>query len=63
LELVARQLEFRVTQRRGELVDTELAPSARPRSTVVDPPRRPRFSRREYAAFVDDLRVVAQLVS
>jgi uracil-DNA glycosylase family protein len=54
--------EFRVTQRRGELVDTELAPKA---LATVHPSSILRGDNRdaEYAAFVDDLRVVARLLT
>jgi DNA polymerase len=55
--------DFRVTQRRGELVETPLAPSAlatvHPSSILRgDPGER----EAEYAAFVDDLRIVARLL-
>src|ERR671914_354371 len=54
--------DFRVTQRRGELVEPDLAPVA---TAAVPPPSIPRApddeSRRaDYAAFVEDLRVVAR---
>jgi uracil-DNA glycosylase family protein len=54
--------DFRVTQRRGELVDTELAPNA---VATVHPSSILRGDDRdaEYAAFVDDLRVVARLLT
>ncbi|MDQ4030683.1 MAG: uracil-DNA glycosylase, partial [Actinomycetota bacterium] len=56
--------DFRVTQRRGELVETDLAPSA---TATVHPSailRAPdeEIRRAEFAAFVDDLRVVARLI-
>jgi uracil-DNA glycosylase len=55
--------DFRVTQRRGELVESPLAPTAlatvHPSSILRgDPDAR----EAEYAAFVDDLRVVARLL-
>jgi DNA polymerase len=55
--------DFRVTQRRGELVETPLAPSAlatvHPSSILrADSDAR----EAEYAAFVDDLRAVARLL-
>ena len=54
--------DFRVTQRRGELVDTDLAPKA---VATVHPSSILRADDRdaEYAAFVDDLRVVAGLLT
>jgi uracil-DNA glycosylase family protein len=54
--------DFRVTQRRGELVETELAPTA---LATVHPSSILRADDRdaEYAAFVDDLRIVAGLLS
>ena len=53
--------DFRVTQRRGELVETPLAPSA---LATVHPSSILRSDNREveYAAFVDDLGVVARLL-
>jgi uracil-DNA glycosylase len=55
--------DFRVTQRRGELVETELAPNA---LATVHPSsilRADDDSRdAEYAAFVDDLRIAAGLL-
>jgi DNA polymerase len=53
--------DFRVTQRRGELVETALAPSA---LATVHPSSILRSDNREveYAAFVDDLGVVARLL-
>jgi uracil-DNA glycosylase len=56
--------DFRVTQRRGELVETDLAPTA---TATIHPSAILRAldeeSRRaEFAAFVDDLRVVARLI-
>src|SRR5918996_4836550 len=60
--LLGRQ--FRVTQRRGELVETDLAPSAiatvHPSAILRAPDDETR--RAEFAAFVDDLRVVARLI-
>jgi uracil-DNA glycosylase len=54
--------DFRVTQRRGELVDSELAPVAtatvHPSSILRAPDEETR--RADYAAFVDDLRTVAR---
>jgi DNA polymerase len=56
--------DFRVTQRRGELVDTDLAPTAtatvHPSAILRAPDDESR--RAEFAAFVDDLRVVARLI-
>jgi uracil-DNA glycosylase len=56
--------DFRVTQRRGELVETELAPTAtatvHPSAILRAPDDETR--RAEFAAFVDDLRVVARLI-
>ena len=56
--------DFRVTRRRGELVETELAPVAtatvHPSSILRAPDEESR--RAEYAAFVDDLRLVARLL-
>jgi uracil-DNA glycosylase family protein len=55
--------DFRVTQRRGELVDTPLAPKT---LATVHPSSILRAEsdarEAEYAAFVDDLRVVARLL-
>jgi DNA polymerase len=57
--------DFRVTQRRGELVETELAPVAiatvHPSSILRAQDDESR--RAEYAAFVEDLRVVARQLS
>jgi uracil-DNA glycosylase len=57
--------DFRVTQRRGELVETELAPVAvatvHPSSILRAQDEESR--RAEYAAFVEDLRVVARQLS
>jgi DNA polymerase len=55
--------DFRVTQRRGQLVETDLAPTAlatvHPSSILrADPESR----KAEYAAFVDDLRIAARLL-
>src|ERR687896_764226 len=54
--------DFRVTQRRGELVESDLAPVATatvpPPSPLRPPEEEPRRS--DYAAFVEDLRVVAR---
>jgi uracil-DNA glycosylase family protein len=54
--------DFRVTQRRGELVESELAPVAtatvHPSSILRAPDEESR--RADYAAFVDDLRLVAR---
>ena len=56
--------DFRVTQRRGELVDSPLAPRAlatvHPSSILRAPDEPTREA--EYAAFVDDLRQVAALL-
>jgi DNA polymerase len=56
--------DFRVTQRRGELVESDLAPKAtatvHPSSILRAPDDESR--RAEFAAFVDDLRVVARLI-
>jgi DNA polymerase len=56
--------DFRVTQRRGELVESDLAPKAtatvHPSSILRAPDGESR--RAEFAAFVDDLRVVARLI-
>jgi DNA polymerase len=56
--------DFRVTQRRGELVETDLAPKAtatvHPSAILRAPDDESR--RAEFAAFVDDLRVVARLI-
>ncbi len=56
--------DFRVTQRRGELVETDLAPSAtatvHPSAILRAPDDETR--RAEFAAFVDDLRIVARLI-
>jgi uracil-DNA glycosylase family protein len=57
--------DFRVTQRRGELVETDLAPVAtatvHPSSILRAPDEESR--RAEYAAFVEDLRLVARQLS
>jgi uracil-DNA glycosylase len=57
--------DFRVTQRRGELVETDLAPVAtatvHPSSILRAPDDESR--RAEYAAFVEDLRLVARRLS
>ena len=54
--------DFRVTQRRGELVESDLAPVAtatvHPSSILRAPDEESR--RADYAAFVEDLRVVAR---
>ena len=54
--------DFRVTQRRGEFVETDLAPVAtatvHPSSILRAPDEESR--RAEYAAFVEDLRLVAR---
>jgi uracil-DNA glycosylase family protein len=57
--------DFRVTQRRGELVETDLAPVA---TATVHPSSILRAQdaesrRAEYAAFVEDLRLVARQLS
>jgi uracil-DNA glycosylase family protein len=56
--------DFRVTRRRGELVETDLAPSAtatvHPSAILRAPDDETR--RAEFAAFVDDLKVVARLI-
>ena len=56
---------FRVTQRRGELVESDLAPVAtatvHPSSILRAPDEESR--RAEYAAFVEDLRLVARQLS
>jgi DNA polymerase len=57
--------DFRVTQRRGELVESDLAPVA---TATVHPSSILRAQdeesrRAEYAAFVDDLRLVARQLS
>jgi uracil-DNA glycosylase len=56
--------DFRVTRRRGELVETPLAPSAlatvHPSSILRGEPEE---REAEYAAFVDDLRVAARLLA
>jgi len=56
--------DFRVTQRRGELIESDLAPKAtatvHPSSILRAPDDESR--RAEFAAFVDDLRVVARLI-
>ena len=56
--------DFRVTQRRGELVESDLAPTAtatvHPSAILRAPDDESR--RAEFAAFVDDLRVVARLI-
>jgi uracil-DNA glycosylase len=56
--------DFRVTRQRGQLIETELAPSAiatvHPSAILRAPDDETR--RAEFAAFVDDLKVVARLV-
>jgi uracil-DNA glycosylase len=56
--------DFRVTKQRGELVETPLAPKA---LATVHPSSilrgEPEDREAEYAAFVDDLRVVARLLA
>ena len=56
---------FKVTQRRGELLETPLAPFAtatvHPSSILRAPDEQSREA--EYAAFVDDLRAVARLIA